>query len=101
MLQQKTIDLRVTGNDDDAFLEIGLLLDCTSSMSSWIERAKETLLEIIDKIIEGCKEDGEKLNVRVSFIGYRDIGDKDARFVIKPFTDDIQSVKTQISNCNA
>ena len=28
-------------------LELGLLLDCTSSMGSWIERAKTTLQSIV------------------------------------------------------
>ena len=37
-----SIDLRATGADveTDPTLELGLLLDCTSSMSSWIARAK-------------------------------------------------------------
>ena len=29
-----------TLNEEKEMLEIGLLLDCTSSMSSWIDRAK-------------------------------------------------------------
>jgi hypothetical protein len=49
-------------------LELGLLCDCTSSMSSWIVRAKETLKEIINNVVSST--DG--LEVRVSFIGYRD-----------------------------
>ena len=34
-------------DEESKLLEVGLLLDCTSSMSSWIERAKKTLQEII------------------------------------------------------
>lgn len=49
-------------------LELGLLLDCTSSMSTWIERSKKTLQEIISNVVESC--DG--LKVRVCFVGYRD-----------------------------
>jgi len=68
--------LRVTGVDNEAnpTLEVALLMDCTSSMSSWITKAKETLNEIIDKVIEECKEEGN-LKVRVCFVGYRDISD--------------------------
>ena len=69
-------DLRVTGVDDEAnpTLEIALLMDCTSSMSDMIQKAKDTLIQIIDQIIQECKEEGD-LTVRVSFIGYRDIND--------------------------
>jgi len=49
-------------------LELGLLLDCTSSMSTWIERSKKTLQEIISNVVSST--DG--LKVRVCFVGYRD-----------------------------
>ena len=64
----------MTGLDaeDHPSLEVGLLMDCTSSMSSWIVKAKETLVEIINKVVEECKDEGN-LKVRVSFIGYRDV----------------------------
>lgn len=79
MVQQikgPSIDLRATGADPetDPTLELGILMDCTSSMHSWIQKAKETIKEIIDKVIKECEEDGS-LKCRVSFVGYRDIGD--------------------------
>jgi hypothetical protein len=36
---------------DSNLLEIGLLLDCTGSMSSWIGRAKNTLKEIVSNVV--------------------------------------------------
>jgi len=78
--------LRESGIEEPT-LEISLLMDCTSSMQSWINRAKETLIQIVEKVVKDCEEDG-KLSVRISFIGYRDIKDKN-RFSILPFTDDI------------
>lgn len=66
-------------------------MDCTSSMGSWITNAKDTLMDIINKVVEECKDEGN-LKVRVSFIGYRDIGDTH-RFAIMPFTEDVQMVK--------
>ena len=74
------------------FLDLGLIIDCTSSMFTWIDRAKETLKTIIDNVIESC--DGN-LKVRVSFVGYRDHCDRD-RFSIKGFTEDIQGMKAFI-----
>jgi len=53
------------------------------------------LNEIIDKVVEECKEEGN-LKVRVCFVGYRDIKDHQ-RFTIKEFTDDIASVREFIN----
>lgn len=69
--------MRVTGEDNELnpTMEIALLMDCTSSMSTWISAAKDTLYEIIDKIVEETRSECD-LKIRVSFIGYRDIKDK-------------------------
>lgn len=67
-------------------------MDCTSSMQVWIERSKDTLKEIINNV----KQSNPELEVRVSFVGYRDIKD-DVRFCVQDFTDDIELVKTFIS----
>ena len=75
-------------------------MDCTSSMSSWIVKAKQTLNEIVNSIIEECKEDGSNLKVRVCFVGYRDIQDT-RRFAVKEFSEDIDSVKQFINQTNA
>jgi len=68
-------------------------------MSEWIERAKKTIQEIIDRAIKECEEDGS-LKCRVSFVGYRDIKET-RRFELLPFTNDIESVKTFITSVNA
>ena len=61
-------------------------------MQVWIERSKDTLKEIINNV----KQSNPELEVRVSFVGYRDIKD-DIRFCVQDFTDDIELVKTFIS----
>ena len=93
--------MRKTGEDTETnpTLELGLLMDCTSSMSSWIKKSKETLVEIIDKVIKECEEDGQ-LKCRVSFVGYRDIKDT-RRFELMPFNEDIQAVKKFINGVSA
>ena len=68
-------------------------------MGSWINRAKKTLLEIIETVEKECKEDGD-VKIRVAFIGYRDIGDTD-RFSLMPFTNDIKKVRDFIEKQTA
>lgn len=65
-------------------------------MWSWIDRAKNTLKEIIENVVSSCDD----LKVRVSFIGYRDHGDTE-RFSIQEFSDDINKVKDYIANVRA
>ena len=69
-------------------LDLGLICDCTGSMSGWMNRAKETL----NKIITNIKNSHKNLKVRVSFVGYRDFSDS-KQFEIKDFTEDINSVR--------
>lgn len=72
-------------------------MDCTGSMGSWIQMSKENLNSIIKKLVD---ENANNLDIRVSFIGYRDIGDS-PRFEIQPFTTDIQLAKNFISRVSA
>ncbi len=58
-----------TKSGSNLILDLCLLMDCTGSMGSWIERSKVTLNEIIDAV----KSQNTGLKVRVSFVGYRDI----------------------------
>ena len=77
-------------------LDLCLVLDCTASMGSWIERSKDTL----KTIIENVKQSNPGLTVRASFVGYRDITDYN-RFDVKEFTEDLDDVKRFISTMRA
>jgi len=68
-------------------LDVCLMLDCTGSMASWIERSKNTLADIIKNL----KKDYAGLKVRVSFVGYRDIGDGAKRFDIFEFSENLDA----------
>ena len=85
-----------TKSGSNLILDLCLLMDCTASMSSWIERSKVTLKEIIDTV----KSQNTGLKVRVSFVGYRDIKDSE-RFTILEFTEDIELIKNFIGNTRA
>ena len=91
---------RATGKDVSGkqFLDLGLLLDCTGSMASWIARAKETLKEIVDNVKASC---ANQLIVRVCFVGYRDHCDGKQRLTVKGFTEDLDDLKKFISGVNA
>ena len=66
-------------------LDLCLILDCTSSMSSWIVRSKDTLVQIIDTV----KSENVGLKVRVGFVAYRDVKDYGERFDVFDFSEDI------------
>ena len=77
-------------------MEIGLLIDCTNSMSSWIIRTKDTLRHIIELVQNQVKEEiatHETLDFRVSFVGYKDILSPAPRFSVLEFTNDIKGVE--------
>ena len=66
-------------------------------MSSWIQRAKATLQQIVEDVVESAECN---LRVRVCFVGYRDHGDQE-RFTIHEFTEDIHKLKAFISGVKA
>ena len=70
-------------------LDLCLILDCTASMHSWIQRSKDTLHQIIDHV----KNENEGLTVRVAFVAYRDYSEGGMRFDVTDFTSDIDAVK--------
>lgn len=78
-------------------LDLCLILDCTASMGSWIERSKDTLHQIIDHV----KAENEGLTVRVGFVAYRDFTEGPARFAVTDFTTDIDRVKKIIQSQSA
>eukprot|EP00903_Cladosiphon_okamuranus_P013851 g12888.t1 len=52
-------------------VDLCFVMDCTRSMQSWIDQAKTKLIDIIHQ----AKKDVSNLQLRVSFVGYRDFGD--------------------------
>ncbi len=69
-------------------LDLMFIMDCTGSMSSWIAKCKDELKNIIAHV----KSQHEGVSVRIAFIGYRDICDKENEFSIKGFTEDIDGM---------
>jgi len=84
-------------NTPEKVLDLCLIMDCTSSMSSWIDHCKTTLLEVVDDTVE----EDEGSFVRVSFVGYRDFGDGANLYSIMDFSYDTEAVKQFISEARA
>jgi len=81
----------------EQILDLCLIMDCTGSMSSWIQHCKETLHKVIDATVArdpNCK-------VRTAFVGYRDFCDKNALFELHDFSYDADAVKEFISKVEA
>jgi hypothetical protein len=93
---KKVNDIKKKSADDSDLLEVCLMLDCTASMCSWINRSKETLADILKNI----KKDYAGLKVRVAFVGYRDITDRD-RFEIFNFSEDLDACTKFIARMSA
>jgi len=92
------LELLQTWNSSDwRILDLVLIMDCTGSMSAWIEHSKTTLKSVIDDIVKENKD----LKVRVAFVGFRDFGDGDDIFSVQDFTFDIPTVKSFISEQRA
>lgn len=95
----ETVDQQPQDSKDDEVLELGLLLDCTGSMGSWIARAKKTLEEVIDNVIKEASDE-MNLTARITVIGYRDHCDA-RRFEVKPFHGNVQECKEFINTLKA
>merc|ERR1712176_577204 len=82
-------------------IDICFVLDCTGSMSSWINEAKQSIQQIITKVSKKCKRD-----VRFAIAGYRDHhsqGYGKDKFVVRSFdfTSDVTEAKANVSEFSA
>ena len=71
-------------------VDVCFALDCTGSMGSQIQAAKEKIFEIQNRM-ETCL--GQGGNVRFAVVGYRDYGDQE-QFQSLPLTEDVKEVRS-------
>ena len=68
---------------EETSLDLMFVMDLTGSMRSFIEKAKENVINIINRIVIECPG----IDVYLSFIGYRDVGDiSEGDYTIIDFT---------------
>lgn len=84
-------------------VDLCFILDLTGSMGSWIAAAKQQITGIAKNVKKVLKEKQNKVVVpRVSFVGYRDIGDGTGNTEVwKEFTEDIDSVCNYVNTQGA
>ncbi|CAG8622748.1 11010_t:CDS:1, partial [Dentiscutata heterogama] len=81
--------IKLTKNVDFCFV-----LDCTSSMTGYIEAAKNCILKVADYM----KRTNPSISVYVGFCGYRDYCDKKDRIQYLDFTDSYEIFREYIEN---
>ena len=89
---KRSTSIKETKASFEKTLDICLILECTGSMGSWIERVEDTLKTIVDEV----KSTNKTLKIRVAFVGYRGIGDKEP-FGLLNFSENLDDVKKFIS----
>jgi hypothetical protein len=95
-------------------IEVAILMDCTGSMSSYIDAAKSCVLNIVKQVQEGVAADNPELSgsqlenfVKMGFVAYRDwdtsgeIYDAPGDVQSFDFTTDIAGLKAFISTLEA
>ena len=78
-------------------LDVMFIMDCTGSMSSWIDASKKELSSIISCITD----QHQGIQFRISFIAYRDFCDGKLQMEVKAFTSDIEDMRKFISGLMA
>ena len=78
-------------------VDICFMMDCTGSMTSYINEAKT----VVHRVVEKLGKKFHDLKLRCAFIGYRDHCDKENRLEILPFTSDKDVFKEKVTEVNA
>merc|ERR1712038_1731572 len=78
-------------------LDLAFVVDCTGSMTSWLEAAKKQMHNIVREV--SAKTQFKK--VRFAVVGYRDFGHEKGDWreatLVKPFTDNVQKVQNYVA----
>ena len=81
---------------DNSSLDVAFMVDCTGSMSKYLDQTKEN----IEFIVNSIKEEFEN-KVKIAFVGYRDHGDGDSRIECLSFTEDVGEFKEFVAGIKA
>jgi hypothetical protein len=79
-------------------LDLLFVMDITGSMSPYVEEVKTNIIDIINRIVNGCPG----IDINLGFIGYRDIEEEITGYITDiEFTKDHEELKNNISEIYA
>ena len=83
---------------DSKCLDLAFAMDCTGSMGSYINSARDNIRKIVEEIVAS-----EKSDVRLALVEYRDHPPQDESFVTRThdFTGSAKTMKGWLGNCSA
>ena len=83
---------------DATLLDLAFCMDCTGSMGSYIENARNSIRTIVEEIVAS-----EKSDVRLALVEYRDHPPQERTFVTRThdFTPSIKEMKNWLDACSA
>ena len=83
---------------DSKCLDLAFAMDCTGSMGSYINSARDNIRKIVEEIVAS-----EKSDVRLALVEYRDHPPQDRSFVTRAhdFTGSAKTMKGWLDNCSA
>jgi Mg-chelatase subunit ChlD len=92
------VDQPKLAQHDATLLDLAFCMDCTGSMGSYIENARNSIRTIVEEIVAS-----EKSDVRLALVEYRDHPPQESTFVTKThdFTSSIKDMKNWLDACSA
>eukprot|EP01083_Nonionella_stella_P042875 115730_1 len=92
--EKKTPKQSVKVDNDYPELDLVFLMDCTGSMGSYIQKGKDSIMNIVEKV-----KASEKADVRFCYIAYRDHPPQDKSLITKvhDFTERTQDMRKYLS----
>lgn len=84
-------------NDEKRVLDLVFVMDCTGSMGSYIQQAKQTIRNIVGKLVSH-----EQVGLRFGLVAYRDHPPQEDTYVTRvyPFTDSADQMATNLEECS-
>jgi len=97
-LEEKSNEPEPTLEPGEKALDLVFISDCTASMGSYIDSAKQSIQDIVRQIVAS-----EKVNVRFGLVEYRDHPPEDSSFVTRTsdFTSSVGKMKKRVDQMSA
>lgn len=95
---EKKVDSSQAKKNEYPELDLVFLMDCTGSMGSYIQKGRDSIMNIVEKVTAS-----EKADVRFAYIAYRDHPPQDRSFITKvhDFTKSTKDMRHNLSLYNA